>query len=148
MRKLLRALALLPVISLTACGGDGESAGTVMSATLGDEFVLGYGETVRVETLHLEFTAVVEDFRCPIGTSVMCVLAGNARILVTATNGQASQVLTLNTDTNLGNVAIFSGHVIELRDLDPWPTSPTPPTDFRNYTATLYVDGWVAPAGG
>jgi hypothetical protein len=142
MRNLTRALFAMPVLALTACGGgDGSEAAPILSAQLGQEFILGNGESATVDSVSVEFTAVVEDSRCPLGTSVMCVWEGNARVLVTATRGPLSQVFTLNTAPSMGNLAIFAGHVIELRKLDPWPTTPTPPTSFQNYQVTLMVDG-------
>lgn len=142
MKTFIRAVIAMPVLALTACGGSGGSEGApILSAELGQEFILGYGESATVDSLSVEFTAVVEESRCPVGTSVMCVWEGNARILVTATRGPLSQVFTLNTAPRMGSLVIFAGHVIELRKLDPWPTTPTPPASFQNYRATLVVDG-------
>lgn len=139
---LLRVMVLTSALALTACGGGaGSEEAQIVSTQLGQEFVLGYGESTQVGTLSLEFTAVAEEGRCPLGTSVMCVWEGSARILVTATRGTLSEVLALNTASSFGNRVIFAGHVIELRKLDPWPTTPAPPTQFQNYTATLVVDG-------
>lgn len=60
---------------------------------------------------------------------------------MTATNGQASQILTLNTSLQPRS-AIFAGHVIELRRLDPQPTfTNTPSPALEDYSATLLVDG-------
>ena len=61
MRNLIPALALLPVLAITACGGGGDGEGdTKTLATLpgggikpGEQFLLGYGETAYLGPLAL-----------------------------------------------------------------------------------------------
>ena len=144
MSKNLCALVLISTAALTACGGGGGDSSNALSlsAGVGEELSLGYGETSDVGPLSLEFTAVVEDYRCGLASSAVCVWEGNAQILVTATNGQSSQVLTLNTSVQFPRSAIFAGHVIELRRLDPQPTfTDIPRPALEDYVATLFVDG-------
>jgi hypothetical protein len=149
MRHFIRALVLLPALAIAACGGGGnrEDLTVPQSAELGKEFLLGYGETVDVGALSLEFTKIVDDSRCPTDGIVVCVWEGNGAILVSATNGQLSQMLTLNTNPKFPTLAIFAGHVIELRRLDPQPVSHIQPRP-EDYAATLFVDGHMTTAGG
>lgn len=143
MRNLIRALALLPALTLTACGGgdggDSETLSTLgpASANAAQEFLLGYGETADVGRLSLEFTAV-EDSRCGANSSAVCAWEGNASIVVSVTNGQISQLLTLNSNSKFPTSAVFAGQVIELRRLDPQPRFTVPP-GLDEYTATLVV---------
>ena len=148
MRNLIPALALLPVLAITACGGGGGGDGegdTKSLATLpgggimpGEQFLLGYGETAYLGPLALEFTAVA-DSRCGASSPAVCVWEGNAFILVSATNGTTSQVLTLNSNSKFPISAVFAGHVIELRRLDPQPRFTTQPA-LEEYSATLVID--------
>jgi hypothetical protein len=146
MRNFIRALALLPALAITACGGGGDGEGdTKALATFpggsinpGEQFLLGYGETAYLGPLSLEFTDV-EDSRCGASSSAVCVWEGNAFILVSATNGTASQILTLNSNSKFPISAVFAGHVIELRRLDPQPRFTTQPA-LEEYSATLVID--------
>jgi hypothetical protein len=89
MRNFLKLLILVPALLLPACNGEGEGAdgGAKLPARvdLGRAFEIGYGKTVLVDDIAIEFTAVVEESRCPI--DAVCVWNGNARILVTANRG-------------------------------------------------------------
>ncbi len=138
MRNLIKLLALLPVLTLCACGTeDGGADQPVLPAALGEERVVGYGETIEVGGLSLEFTTLAEDSRCPLNAT--CVWEGNARILVTATRGKAVGVLALNTAAHLyPNGGTFEGYRIELRHLAPYP--PRTGQQAETYEATLLVD--------
>ena len=137
VRSLRNLFVLLPVM-LAACGSDnGESDAMPASVPLGQEFVVGYGETIRVDGLSLEFTTLVEDSRCP--ASAICVWEGNVRVLVTATRGRVTDVLELNLNPRFPVRAVFEGHVIELRSVDPYPATPGLPPAWH-YTVTLFVD--------
>jgi hypothetical protein len=133
---------MVPVLALASCGGGGEGgeAAVALSASnIGKEFVLGYGETADVGALSLEFTGVVDDSRCPTDGIVVCAWEGNGQILVGATDGQVSQVLTLNTNPKFSTFAIFRGYLIELRRLDPLPVSNVTRAP-EDYSATLLVE--------
>lgn len=82
IRSMKRLLVLLPAVMLAACGSD-EGRPDPMPATTqtAQEYVVGFGETIRVSGLSLEFTTLAEESRCP--TSVTCVWEGNARVLPT-----------------------------------------------------------------
>jgi hypothetical protein len=138
-RNTLMALLL----ALASCGGDGDSSKMPTSSQLGQDSLIGFGETIHVDMLTLEFTTLAEESRCP--TSVVCVWEGNARILVTATRGNATAVLELNTSSRFPTSAVFEGYSIQLRKLDPYPATPSTPNPQR-YTATVLVDGNLVPA--
>ena len=141
MRSLPRLLVLLPMLMLAACGSDeGESDALPAAVPPGQEYVLGFGESIRVAALSLEFTTLAEESRCP--ASAICVWEGNARVLITAMRGRATTVLELNTNPRFPVRASFEGYVIELRSVDPYPATPAPPRA-QDYTVTLFVD--VAP---
>ena len=140
MRTFIRVLVLLPALVLGSCGGDGEGVGDqpkVPVALLGQEYLIGFGETIRVGSLALEFTTLAEESRCPLNAT--CVWAGNARILVTATFGRTTEVLELNTYPGYQVRVTFEGYLIELRRLQPdIPWSPRGP--LSEYTATVFVN--------
>jgi hypothetical protein len=138
MRAFIRVLLLLPVLVLGSCGGGGDSEqGPLPASVLGQEYLIGFGETIHIGSLALEFTTLAEESRCPLNAN--CVWAGNARILVTATMGGTTGVLELNTYPNYQVRANFEGYLIELRRLQPdIPWMPRGP--LSEYTATVFVD--------
>lgn len=145
MRNLILIPAFLGALTMAACGGGEGPAPDNQPADLGQEFVLYYGESVDVGPMMLEFVAVTEDSRCAAG--VECVWAGNARIQLAATTASHSELVELNT--SLGpRSAIFAGHVIELRNLNPRPSIASPSVTQESYKATLIVDGHVTASGG
>lgn len=137
-----RSTVLALLLALASCGGDGDSSKMPTSSQLGQESLIGFGETIHVDRLTLEFTTLVDDSRCP--TSVVCVWEGNALILVTATRGNATAVFELNTNSRFPTSAVFEGYYFQLRKLDPYPATPSTPNPQR-YTATLFVDGNLVP---
>jgi len=123
---------------LSACGSDeGGPDASHATTALGQEFVLGFDETIHVGRLSLEFATLAEDSRCP--TSANCVWQGNASILVTATCGRVLSVLQLNTNPQFPVRAEFEGYSIELRSVDPYPMTTALP-NVQDYEATLFVD--------
>ncbi len=131
---------------LAACGGSGDSSVDLLDREpqLGQEFVLGYGASTQVQDLILKFSAVSEDSRCPING--VCAQEGNAKILLSAMRGSSVAVIELNTHPDERSLAYFSGYVIMLRDLHPYPFAPLQ-THLPTYKATLVVDGHAIPAG-
>jgi hypothetical protein len=140
MRTFMRVLVLLPALVVGSCGGDGNEAGrppSVPMGGLGREYLIGFGETIHIGALGLEFTTLAEDSRCPLNAA--CVWAGNARILVTVTLGNTTEVVELNTYPSYQVRATVEGYLIELRRLQPdIPWSPRGP--LSEYTATVFVD--------
>lgn len=142
----MRTVPVLLVLLLAACGGGEDAGGNShpMNASLGREYVLGFGETLHVEGgLSLEFTTLAEDSRCP--TNVTCVWAGNARILLTAISPRSTANLELNSNGQFPTSAQFESYSIELRKLDPYPLNGPAPA--AAYEATLFVDSVLQPAG-
>jgi hypothetical protein len=137
MRTSMHVLVLLPALLLASCGGE-EDSRVYPASELGREYLIGFGESIRVGPLVLEFTTLAEESRCPMNAG--CVWAGNARILVTATRGRSTTVLELNTYSGYPVRATFEGYLVELRRLQPdVPWAPRGPLE--EYTATLFVDG-------
>ncbi len=136
MRTFIRVLVLLPALVLGSCGGDGEQV-SLPASVLGEEYLIGFGETIHVGSLTLEFTTLAEESRCPLNAT--CVWAGNARILLTATLNHTTGVMELNTYSGYQVSAVFEGYRIELRRLQPdIPWMPRGPS--AEYTATVFVD--------
>jgi len=145
MRKIAIVLAALV---LNACGGNGKKEDqraypNEVPATA--EYVIGFGETLHVEGgLALEFTSLTEDSRCPM--NAMCIWAGNARILMTATlKDDSIQVIELNTNPDFPTRAqLDMSYVVELRKLEPYPVidpqTGSGPIPASSYEATVFVD--------
>lgn len=131
---MLRSLALVPALLLLASGGCNSASeaapeaappGAPAEARTGDAIVLAVGDAVQVDGYSLRYVDLVEDSRCPEGTT--CVWSGRAKVRLAAASPdsvEASQVLTLpygtmtedETDTwTLGEV------MIELKDVRPMP---------------------------
>jgi hypothetical protein len=125
---LSRLLIFSALISVASCNAATEPS-------VGDEFVLTVGESVRVDGVDLavEFVEVSEDSRCP--SMVQCVWAGNGAVVVRTTTGVGAGPDTLHT--NLEPRVIQLGNVqLELISLAPFPETPDPiSTDF--YRATF-----------
>lgn len=96
---------------------------------------LGQSAVLPEEGLTLDFTAVLNDSRCPRssgGVTVACYWAGEATITVGATRGGVSSTLTLVMPGLTDNAAqrpaypknsvVFEGYTIQLASLEPQPT--------------------------
>ena len=137
MSTFIRVMVLLPALALGSCGGGEGDQGPVPSSVVRGEYLIGFGETIHAGSLALEFTTLADESRCPLNAT--CVWAGNARILVTATLGRATQVVELNTYSGYQVRVTFEGYLIELRRLQPdIPWSPRGP--LSEYVATVFVD--------
>lgn len=146
MRNFLKLMILVPVLAVPGCNGEDDDGTTTLPARveLGREFEVGYGKTVLIEDIAIEFTAVVEESRCPI--DAVCVWGGNARILVTANRGNTTRVLELGLWPQSATMVVFEGRVIEFRELHPYPASVITQPLPQSYVATLYVDGHMTIA--
>jgi hypothetical protein len=131
----VKLLAPLPLLFLGGCGSESDPAVSqpeVFTAGAGEEIILGYGESVEVNHLALEFTAVAEDSRCPIEASCLAGWVGNARILVTASHGGLVGMLELNTHPDFPGQGQFAGYLVELRKLAPeLPSRLGPPEQYE-----------------
>ena len=144
MRNLLRALVLLPALTLVACNGGDDDGGDALPAELGEEFELRYGQSADVGPITLRFIAVTEESRCAINATCVAFWQGNARIQLMAISGRTSEIIELNTNPAFNTFVVFDGHFIELNYLVPEaPWMPRGPLE--EYTATLLVDGQAVP---
>jgi hypothetical protein len=129
-------MTLVTVTLLMAgCSSDGGSTLPALPA----EIEVGYGQAVTLASgfLALEFSELSEDSRCP--TGVQCIWAGNARIVVRATQpGRNLARLELNTAPNFARLADYGGYRIELLALTPHPVRDRPEPASR-YAAKLRV---------
>jgi hypothetical protein len=143
----VRAALTLISLTLAACGGSGDSAAPIanypVELQFGNDYVIGYGETLNLaQGVALEFTTLAEDSRCP--TGVQCVSEGNARIILTTMTPRGNGSVTLNTNPQLPDSALFDFYDVELRKLEPYPTV-NPQTGsaaipISSYEATVHVD--------
>jgi hypothetical protein len=86
------------------------------SAKIGEEFVLGLGESISVQGtgVTVVFLDVAEDSRCPEGAR--CVWAGNGKILA----GINQTRVELNTTLD-PNQVFFGSYIVRLNSLSPFP---------------------------
>ncbi len=99
------------MVIATACGSD---AGR--SATRGQTFSIGVGETVDIEGegLTVTYDDLVQDSRCPPG--VQCIQAGDATIAVTTAKA-GSPPATLSLRTDAPRQAQYLSYTVELVEL-------------------------------
>ncbi|MEL6616709.1 MAG: hypothetical protein AAFQ43_13285, partial [Bacteroidota bacterium] len=90
---MLRSLALVPVLLVLAsggCNGATEAApeaavpAAPTEASTGDAIVLEVGDAVQVDGYALRYVDLVEDSRCPEGTT--CVWSGRAKVRLAASS--------------------------------------------------------------
>jgi tetratricopeptide (TPR) repeat protein len=109
--------------------------------TLDEPFTLKInqrGELVSAG-LTIEFSAVIEDSRCP--RQVNCAWAGQARIIIYAwLTGVEPTAFELNTNPSLNQNGIpYDAYQIRLLSLDPYPETPEPKIPLEDYRATFEV---------
>ncbi|WP_251360195.1 rhodanese-like domain-containing protein [Kangiella sp. TOML190] len=82
---------------------------------------LSLNQSLTLDDVKLEFMQLANDSRCAKGTE--CVWAGNAQVILLASNKDSAQTLMLNTNGEEGypRSATFSGFEIKLLDLTPYP---------------------------
>lgn len=120
-----------------------EAQADPVDADLDQVFVLGGGQqaTVRGENLHLRFSDVLEDSRCP--TQVECFWTGQARVAIEVVpDGRAPTATEFNTNPAPGQnsqTTQVDGYTIELQSLDPYPQTIDESIALEDYRATLAV---------
>jgi hypothetical protein len=116
------------ILALLACGH------STTAPQLGDDIELHYGASVEIpgDTVHVRFTDVTSDSRCPIG--VLCIWAGEAAALFSVGANQ-TVTLTLGADAAKA-MAIVRGYHMMLVALKPYPTAGGSPIK-ADYVATL-----------
>lgn len=141
MRRLLAVAAL--TVALVGCQVSRQAQADPVEYPLGVEFPLSGGQEAEVtgENLHVRFTDVLEDSRCP--TEVECFWTGQARVAVAVEPaGRASTTVEFNTNPAPGQnvqTADVAGYTVTLKSLDPYPRTPDDGTAFQDYNATLLV---------
>jgi hypothetical protein len=129
------ATLLLCLLGATGCA---EKNPVTPSTGIGSPFTLTPGQSAVVTgtNIRLQFVRVSSDSRCP--TDVQCVWAGDAVIVVRATDASASANYDLHTGDPKLTAARHSDVLIELLQLQPYPASgrSIEPSDYR---ATLQV---------
>jgi hypothetical protein len=93
-------------------------------------------KTVTKDKLTIEFASLVDDSRCPQGTT--CVWAGNAKIQVKVKSRNGTS-RTFEMNTNMGPKGDqFGGYAINLVSLTPLPRANVN-VDAKDYTATFTI---------
>ncbi len=142
----MNRLSLFAVVSgfaLAGCQFGHHASADPVEFDLKQDFPLSGGQetVIRGENLHLRFTDVLEDSRCP--TEVECFWTGQARIAVSVQPaGHPPTTVDFNTNPAPGqNVqkAQVDGYTISLKSLDPYPRTRDDPISFEDYEATLSV---------
>lgn len=142
MRVLVSTILLMVV---AGCGGSSDGPPPhdfIENPPLWMDYAVGFGETINLaEDVEVEFQAVEEDTRCPLGTQ--CATQGNARVRFKTITHRGEFIVWLNTDPALTTSTLFDYYGITLRKLEPYPTldpqtgSSTIPDS--HYVATVFV---------
>ena len=115
------------------------STAPLVTVALGADVTVATGESAAINPggLTITFLSVTSDSRCP--TTVQCVVAGSARVLLQATTaGGVIRTVGVETQSPMDTVT-FDTYRIVLRRLAPVPTT-TSPIPSALYRATLRVD--------
>jgi hypothetical protein len=133
-RLFTRALTGVAVLAFAACSSSTGPSGAI---PLGTEFELAPGQTAVVGTngLRIQFVTVPLDTRCPLG--MLCIVAGEAQVEVSARQRAQDSTLTLSTDA-LRRQAIFLSYSIQLIGVSP-ERHQDPPTPLSSYRAHFTV---------
>lgn len=130
-------------LALTGCQFSHHAEAGPLEFDLKQDFPLSGGQeaVIRGADLHLRFTDVLEDSRCP--TEVECFWTGQARVAVSVQPaGHSPTTVEFNTNPAPGQTvraAQVDGYTISLKSLDPYPKTPDDPISFEDYVATLSV---------
>jgi hypothetical protein len=134
------AAALLVSLLSGAAAAMCSSAPAEPAQSPGREITLAPGASARVPNtdLTIAFEQVVEDSRCPVGTT--CVWAGDAAIALRVERQNAAPArFTLHTDLPSARDVEQSGSRIGLVSLTPRPTAAGKPRP-EDYRATLSIE--------
>ena len=123
----LRFLSLAGLVAAAACHvvpASPDDAGAQQALTdavaSGDTLTLAVGQRGKVPgtLLEVRLVDVPRDERCPLGSLVLCIWAGDATVRIRGVTDTADQVVALHTGVEPRRAAI-DGHVVELVDLLP-----------------------------
>ncbi len=143
MKSLVRLLpvmwlGLVPLGMDSACPADND-----VHPTLGEAFDLHVGQSAVFddEGLTLTFDSVPLDSRCPM--EVDCPWEGDATVSMSGSLQEGDMVVQnqfeLHTNPTFDTSYLFSGYLIALETLSPYPRSPDEPIPPSDYVATLVV---------
>lgn len=99
---------LLAVMSITISAKEPE----VLNIRMGQSGLADNGK------LGIKFVSIVEDSRCPVGTS--CVWAGNAKVRLVISRGKSRKTIEVNTGIDPKVVKAF-GYTVRIEELTPRP---------------------------
>jgi len=125
------------LVGFASCGAPTEVRRTV---ELGEEFTLRLGEVVVVRDgpTIIRFKGVREDSRCPVGSLILCVWEGNARLEFTGTSAAADES-SFDLNTALDPKSADLGSVrISLVELSPEART-DPAIEQKEYRARLVI---------
>jgi hypothetical protein len=139
----ISVVLLLLGLALMSCHVGGPARADIPESDLNEPFVLAGGQEALIpaEKLHLRFTDVLEDSRCP--TRVQCFWTGQARIAIEVQpDGRGPTTVDFNTNPAPGqtvNTSAVGPYSVELQALDPYPQTPNDRIALEDYRATLVV---------
>ncbi len=110
---------MLLLLLLMVAGACHEIAGS-NGTELGERFPIKYGQQILIkdENLVVRLDSVAEDSRCPEG--MMCVWAGNARVVLTVIHALDHTAISLNTTLKPKEVT-WLHYNFKLLSLSPYP---------------------------
>jgi len=118
--KLKYIFLLFVIFYLWACLGSQKSAGSpaaILKDTVAIHFQESYG--FDKENIQVTFDSLLEDSRCPV--NVVCIWAGNAKVLLTLTKDSYKQDFILNTNKRFNRDTVLFGYTISLKNVWPLP---------------------------
>ena len=110
--KLLSIILLIAVFTVTVTLAFGKAKNSSVEVQVHKEKVVPH------TGFSIKFVEMVEDSRCPTGTT--CVWAGNAKVRIEVRSGRHSQTFELNNTTQ-PTVVNYAGYDIKLTALTPKP---------------------------
>jgi len=110
--KLLSIILLIAVFTVTVTLAFGKAKNSTVDIQVHKEKVVPH------TGFSIKFVEMVEDSRCPTGTT--CVWAGNAKVRIEVRSGRHSQTFELNNTTQ-PTVVNYAGYDIKLTGLTPKP---------------------------
>ena len=110
--KLLSIILLIAVFTVTVTLAFGKAKNSSVEVQVHKEKVVPH------TGFSIKFVEMVEDSRCPTGTT--CVWAGNAKVRIEVRSGRHSQTFELNNTTQ-PTVVNYAGYDIKLTGLTPKP---------------------------
>jgi len=110
--KFLSIILLIAVFTVTVTLAFGKAKNSSVEVQVHKEKVVPH------TGFSIKFVEMVEDSRCPTGTT--CVWAGNAKVRIEVRSGRHSQTFELNNTTQ-PTVVNYAGYDIKLTGLTPKP---------------------------